>query len=141
MSHHEINILSADPDGDYRLRLRFDDGAIQTVDFLPFLSRTHHPDIRAFLDPGRFASFRLEYGELVWGDFALCFPAMDLYRGGTIATLDKADSSQDVLWIKEAEDRLAAYDAGELDAFDAEQVFAELGANTGEPLRRAIRSA
>ncbi len=141
MSQREINILRAEPDGDYRLRLRFDDGAIQTVDFLPFLLGSHHPDIRAFLDPGRFASFRLEYGELVWGDFALCFPAMDLYRGVTIASLDKADPSRDALWIKEAEDRLAAYDAGELDAVDAEQVFAELGGSTGEPLRRAIRSA
>ncbi|WP_295437541.1 DUF2442 domain-containing protein [uncultured Thiodictyon sp.] len=94
MSQREINILSAEPDGDYRLRLRFDDGAIQTVDFLPFLSQSHHPDIRAFLDPGHLASFWLEYGELVWGDFALCFPAMDLYRGGTIASLDKAHSSR-----------------------------------------------
>jgi len=80
MSHHEINILSADPDGDYRLRLRFDDGVVQSVDFLPFLSRSHHPDIRRFLDPGRFASFHLEFGELVWGDFDLCFPIMDLYH-------------------------------------------------------------
>lgn len=80
MSERPINILSAEPDGDYRLRLRFDDGTLQTVDFLPFLSRSHHPDIRAFLDPGRFASFRLEYGELVWGDFDLCFPILDLYH-------------------------------------------------------------
>jgi hypothetical protein len=79
MTQREINILSVEPDGDYRLTLNFDDGTTRTVDFLPFLSRSHHPDIRAFLDRGRFASFRLEYGELVWGDFDLCFPVMDLY--------------------------------------------------------------
>ena len=80
MTQRAINILGVEPDGDYRLKLSFDDGAIQVVDFLSFLSRSHHPDIRSFLDPARFASFRLEYGELVWGDFDLCFSVMDLYH-------------------------------------------------------------
>lgn len=62
-----INIVSADLLGGYRLRLVFDDGNEQTVDFKPFLSCSRHPDIRAYLDPARFACFRLEYGELVWG--------------------------------------------------------------------------
>lgn len=31
-----------------------------------------------------------------------------------------------VLWLKEAEDRLAAYRCGELGAVEVEQVFAEL---------------
>ena len=30
-------------------------------------------------DPVRFATFRIEYGELVWGDYDLCFPVIDLY--------------------------------------------------------------
>lgn len=75
-----INIVSAEPAGDLCLRLRFDDGIEQIVDFKPFLSRSVHPDIRAYLDPERFAAFRIEYGELVWGDYALCFPVIDLYR-------------------------------------------------------------
>jgi hypothetical protein len=79
MSQHEIDILIAEPDGGYRLRLHFNDGKSQTVDFLPFLSRSRHPDIRRFLDPVRFGAFRLEYGDLVWGDYDLCFPIMDLY--------------------------------------------------------------
>ena len=75
-----INIVSAEQVGDHVLRLRFDDGTSQTVDFKPFLSRSHHPDIRAYLDPARFAAYRIEHGELVWGDYELCFPIMDLYR-------------------------------------------------------------
>lgn len=75
-----INIVSAEPAGDLCLRLRFDDGIEQIVDFKPFLSRSVHPDIRAYLDPERFAAFRIEYGELVWGDYDLCFPVIDLYR-------------------------------------------------------------
>jgi putative addiction module component (TIGR02574 family) len=46
---------------------------------------------------------------------------------GIIESLDKPDPTLDALWLKEAEDRLAAYRAGELGAVDAEQVFAELG--------------
>lgn len=75
-----INIISAEYLGDYRIRLGFDDGTEQTVDFQPFLSHARHPDIRLWLDPARFAAFRLEYGELVWGDYELCFPVIDLYR-------------------------------------------------------------
>ena len=73
-----INIVSAEPAGD--LCLRFDDGTEQVVDFKPFLSRSVHQDIRVYLSPERFAGFRVEYGDLVWGDYELCFPVIDLYR-------------------------------------------------------------
>ncbi len=75
-----INIVAAEQIGDYCIHLRFNDGSEQDVDFKPFLSHSRHPDIRAYLEPERFASFRLEYGELVWGDYDLCFPVIDLYR-------------------------------------------------------------
>jgi hypothetical protein len=44
-----------------------------------------------------------------------------------IASLDKPDATLDALWLKEAEDRLAAFRAGELGAVDAGQVFTDLG--------------
>ena len=75
-----INITAAEQVGDYALCLSFDDGTVQTVDFRPFLSQSRHPDIRAYLEPALFAAFRIEYGELVWGDYDLCFPIADLYR-------------------------------------------------------------
>jgi len=46
---------------------------------------------------------------------------------GLIFSLDQPDPAIDALWFKEAESRLAAYRSGELDAVDADQVFAELG--------------
>uniref|UniRef100_UPI001177FE6A addiction module protein n=1 Tax=Crenothrix polyspora TaxID=360316 RepID=UPI001177FE6A len=46
---------------------------------------------------------------------------------GLIVSLDKPDPSLDALWLKEAESRLMAYRSGELDAIDADQVFAALG--------------
>lgn len=75
-----INIVTATQSGEYRIRLIFDDNTVQEIDFKPFLARSHHPDIRAYLEPERFADFRVEYGELIWGDYALCFPVIDLYR-------------------------------------------------------------
>jgi putative addiction module component (TIGR02574 family) len=47
-----------------------------------------------------------------------------------ILSLDKPDSSLDAAWLKEAEDRLAAYRSGELGAVDADEVFRELGKRT-----------
>lgn len=75
-----INIVVAEQAGDYRIRLTFDDGTAQVVDFKPFLQRSQHPDIRTYLEAERFAGFRVEHGELVWGDYDLCFPVIDLYR-------------------------------------------------------------
>ena len=80
MTATRINVISAAQTRSYRILIRFDDHTEQEVDFEPFLSHSLHPDIRAYLDPDRFASFRVEYGELVWGDYDLCFPVIDLYR-------------------------------------------------------------
>ena len=79
MTSKIINIVTAALAGEYQLRLAFDDGAVQIVDFKPFLQRSLQPGIKAYLDPKRFAAFRLEHGELIWGDYDLCFPIMDLY--------------------------------------------------------------
>jgi hypothetical protein len=76
-----INIVSAELAGDLRIRLLFNDGTRQEVDFKPFLSASAHPQIRAYLNPEQFSAFRIEYGELVWGDYDLCFPVADLYSG------------------------------------------------------------
>jgi putative addiction module component (TIGR02574 family) len=62
-------------------------------------------------------------------DEALKLPANDRAAlvQNLILSLDKPDPLLDAQWLKEAEDRLAAYHSGELTAIDAEQVFAELG--------------
>jgi hypothetical protein len=87
-----INITAVERTDDYALRLTFDDGTVQTVDFKSFLSLSRHPDIRAYLDPARFAAYRIEYGELVWDDYDLCFPIADLYQNRLApdSTMEKA---------------------------------------------------
>ena len=42
-----------------------------------------------------------------------------------LASLDRPDPRIDALWAKEAEDRLAAFEAGAMKAMPAEDVFAE----------------
>jgi putative addiction module component (TIGR02574 family) len=44
-----------------------------------------------------------------------------------ILSLDKPDPALDAEWVREAEDRLQAYQSGELVAEDADEVFRELG--------------
>lgn len=62
-------------------------------------------------------------------DQALKLPANDRAAlvENLILSLDRPDSSLDAQWLKEAEDRLAAYQSGELGAVDIEQVFSEPG--------------
>lgn len=76
-----ISIQTAQYQPDYRLHIQFTDGVDKTLDFKTFLTQSQHPGIRAFLQPEKFQSFRVEYGDLVWGDYDLCFPVADLYRG------------------------------------------------------------
>lgn len=80
MIPNSLNIARAEHLGDYRLAIDFDDGTKQVVDFKPFLGSALHPEIRAFLDMAKFSDFRIEHGDLVWGDYALCFPIADLYQ-------------------------------------------------------------
>ncbi len=75
-----IDIVRAELVADYKLKLAFSDGAERVIDFEPFLRHSHNPLIRVYLDPARFANFRVEYGDLVWDDYGLCFPIADLYE-------------------------------------------------------------
>ena len=76
-----IDIALAEHVDGYRLRLVFSDNTAHTVDFEPFLSRSHNPMIRKYLDPQKFAAFSVQYGDLVWHDYDPCFSIADLYEG------------------------------------------------------------
>jgi hypothetical protein len=78
--NQEINIVDAKHMGGYGIRLKFDDGSSQDVDFQSFLEAALHPQIREFLKMDNFMRFRIEYGELIWGDYDLCFPVADLHK-------------------------------------------------------------
>jgi len=81
MSPELISIQTADYQPDYKLHIHFNDDADKTVDFKQFLMQSQHSSIRAFLQPEKFQGFRVEHGDLLWGDYYLCFPVADLYQG------------------------------------------------------------
>lgn len=67
--------------GGYRLELTFSDGHVSMVDFGPFLRNSQNPETRRYLDAKLFREFALLHGNLVWGDYAMCYPIADLYEG------------------------------------------------------------
>jgi hypothetical protein len=75
-----IKIIEAEHLGGFVLKFIFSNGVTQSVDFEAFLRNSQHPHIQKYLDQKYFRNFRLLNGELMWGDFDLIFPIMDLYR-------------------------------------------------------------
>jgi hypothetical protein len=75
-----VEIVGAKAASNYKLQLTFSDGAERVVDFEPFLSASANPQIRVYLDPLKFAGFRVADGDLIWDDYGLCFPIADLYE-------------------------------------------------------------
>jgi hypothetical protein len=65
----------------YKLLLTFNDGAVRAVDFGPFLEKARSPDRIDYRELKKFKSFHIEDGDLMWGDYQMIFPIMDLYRG------------------------------------------------------------
>ena len=76
-----LEVVQAEYLAGYRLRIVFNDGTVRIVDFGDFLRHARNPMIRKYLDVKRFQDFSIEYGDLFWHDYELCFPIADLYRG------------------------------------------------------------
>jgi hypothetical protein len=36
---------------------------------------------RKYLDKKLFRDFKIEYGDIIWNDYEMCFPIGDLYEG------------------------------------------------------------
>jgi len=81
-----INVKSAEYRQDYKLRLVFSDAKECIVDFGPFLHSSFNPMIRKYLDQAEFKNFTIEYGDLYWNDYDLCFPVADLYENRIMAS-------------------------------------------------------
>mgnify|MGYP002777923336 CR=1 FL=1 len=67
---------------DLRLELRFSDGTVRALDFRPSIERQQVPEYRVYLDPEKFKEFKIESGNVVWGeDWDLVYPVWKLYDG------------------------------------------------------------
>ncbi len=77
----QLKIDAAKYLSDYVIRIKFNDGNERLVDFKPFLSKSHHPSIKKYLDEDKFSNFLLIDGNLNWNDYDMIFPLSDLYKG------------------------------------------------------------
>ena len=79
-----LEIVRAEYLSGYKIRLAFNDGMVRVMDFEPFLRQAMNPDITKYRQLRNFKKFHLHYGDLMWGDFEMIFPIMDLYRGNIL---------------------------------------------------------
>ncbi len=76
-----VSIIEAEYIPPYTIRLRFSDGAEQSLNFFSFLEKSYHPDIRKYLNTKLFRGFSISEGRLDWNNYDLCFSMQDLYEG------------------------------------------------------------
>lgn len=76
-----ISIKSAEYIDNYRIKFQFSDGIEKIIDFSSFLNDAKNPMTKKFLDKQLFKNYSIEYGDIVWNDYELCFPIWDLHEG------------------------------------------------------------
>ncbi len=65
---------------DFSRKPEIPEAAKHRENFGDFLRDCPHPDVKKYLDIRNFKAFHIEYGNLLWGDFDMTFPIMDLYH-------------------------------------------------------------
>lgn len=76
-----ITIKKVDYLGNYVLGLTFSDSSYKEISFKDFLFEAKNPMTTKYQDENLFASYSLDYGDLNWNNYELCFPISDLYDG------------------------------------------------------------
>lgn len=76
-----ISIKSAIYLEDYSIKITFNDGVENIIDFKPFLNQSMHPSIKKYLKKESFLNFQIVNGNLNWNDYDLIFPISQLYDG------------------------------------------------------------
>jgi hypothetical protein len=76
-----ISITGAEYIKDYKIRLSFSDGIEVIIDFSGFLKSAKNPMTKKYLNKELFKNYSIEYGDLIWNDYEMCFPIWDLHEG------------------------------------------------------------
>ena len=77
----------------YKIKLRFSDETEKIIDFEPFLNQSLNPMTRKYLDLNEFKKFNIEYGDLIWNDYELCFPIIDLYQDNILKNISSPNAA------------------------------------------------
>jgi DUF971 family protein len=76
-----ISIIKADYVGEYKIKFSFSDGVERLIDFSNFLKNAKNPMTKKYLKKPLFKRFSIEYGDIIWNDYEMCFPIWDLHEG------------------------------------------------------------
>ena len=76
-----ISITKAESIGEYKILFLFSDGVERLIDFSDFLKNAKNPMTRKYLDEKLFKAYSIDYGDIIWNDYEMCFPIWDLHEG------------------------------------------------------------
>jgi hypothetical protein len=76
-----IFIDKAEYIAEYKIKFLFSDGIERLIDFSNFLNNAKNPMTRKYLDKKLFKNYSIDYGDIIWNDYEMCFPIWDLHEG------------------------------------------------------------
>jgi hypothetical protein len=120
-----LDIVEACHISEYRIRMSFSDGTERVMDFASFLKKAGNPDLAKYRDLNEFKSFRLHYGNLMWGDYEMVFPIEDLHSGHLSLEQEGSVAEIDAAWKKEIRERIKASEQGLMSTRSGDDVMRE----------------
>jgi hypothetical protein len=76
------SVINAQYLGNFKIEIQFSDHTQKVVDFNEFLKTHKHPQFELYSNENNFTQFKIEGGNLVWGDnWDLIFPLSQLHNG------------------------------------------------------------
>ena len=77
-----VQVINARYIDGYKVEIEFNDNTVKTFDFGDFLTKRPHPQYDKYKDTKLFKQFKIEAGNLVWGEnWDLIFPVVQLHKG------------------------------------------------------------
>jgi hypothetical protein len=76
-----LSITSAEYIRGYEIKFSFSEGVEKVIDFSGFLKNAKNPMTTKYLNIQLFKNYTIEYGDIIWNDYEMCFPIWDLHEG------------------------------------------------------------
>lgn len=77
-----LSIVKAEYVGDLSVKIVFNDNTTKIVDVGTFIKNHPHPQYNKYLNENHFKKFKIDLGNIVWGEnWDLIFPLEQLYKG------------------------------------------------------------